>query len=100
MGFYELSFAQYDWLNSASKDDFRRFVVQGPVQTTPQIVEGETRYTGRLRGIKVTQPVSSMALALKEAEAIRREYIQDVGMIPLDEDILGIADTPEQRAAA
>lgn len=41
-----------------------------------------------------------MVLAMKEAEQIRNEYIQAVGMIPLDEDALGIADTLEQKVAA
>lgn len=100
MAGYELNERQKAWVHGKpDKDELLRFLVNGPVDTVTVIDNLDIKVAGRLRGVRVTKPVRSMALALKEAEAIRSEYIKAVGMIPLDEDILGIADTPGQRAA-
>jgi len=98
---YELNKHQLDWLKeSTSKDDKRRFLIHGPVDTISVVENLDIKIAGRLRGVRVTKPVKSLALAIKEAERIRDEYIQAVGMEPLDEKGLGINDTPIQRAAA
>lgn len=98
---YELNAKQKAWVHgSPDKDELCRFLINGPVDTITVMENLDIKVAGRLRGVRVTKPVTSMALALKEAEQIRNEYIQAVGMIPLDEDALGIADTPKQRAVA
>lgn len=98
---YELNANQLQWLkDSPDKDDLRRFLIHGPVDTITVVENLDFMVAGRLRGVRVTKPVKSLALAMKEAERIREEYIQAVGMIPLDEDSLGIADTPKQKAVA
>lgn len=101
MSQYELNARQKAWVHgNPDKDELRRFLINGPVDTVTVMDNLDIKVAGRLRGVRVTKPVCSMALALKEAEAIRNEYIQAVGMIPLDEDDMGIADTPKQRTAA
>lgn len=102
---HNLTPAQLEWLAmEQDKEERMRFLINGPVEAWPLQGEKNTphelRYVGTLRGVAVTKPVRSMALALKEAEQIRTEYIQVVGMIPLDEDALGIADATPQEAAA
>lgn len=98
---YELNAQQKEWVhNSPDKEDLRRFLINGPVDTITVLDALDIKVAGRLRGVRVTKPVNSMALALKEAEQIRAEYIEAVGMIPLDEDSLGIADYPGQGVAA
>ncbi|SOB60560.1 protein of unknown function [Pseudodesulfovibrio profundus] len=101
MSAYELNPKQKSWLHdSPDKDDLLRFLINGPVDTV-SVIEGlDLKVAGRLRGVRVTKPVRSMALALKEAEQIRNEYIQAVGMIPLDEETLGINDNPKQKVTA
>jgi len=102
---HELTPAQLEWLAmEQEKEDRMRFLINGPVEVWPVQNEKRTphelRYVGTLRGVAVTKPVNSMALAMKEAEQIRAEYIQEVGMIPLDEDALGIAGANTQEATA
>jgi len=99
---YELNQRQQAWVKgNPDKDDLRRFLIAGPVDAMTVINEDlDIKVVGRLRGVRVTKPVNSVALALKEAEQIRAEYIQVVGMIPLDEEGMGIADTARQKAAA
>jgi len=97
---YELNAKQKAWIHdSPDKDELRRFLINGPVDTVTVMDNLDIKVAGRLRGVRVTKPVGSMALALKEAEAIRNEYIQAVGRTPLDEAEMGIADTPKQRTA-
>ncbi len=99
---YELNDNQKEWFHSKPDPlDIMRFLIHGPADTVTEEIEGVGLKTfGRLRGIKITACVDSIAFALKEAEAIRTEYIKALGMIPLDEEGMGIADTPEQKVAA
>ena len=97
---YRLNRKQIKWIDSKPQPkDFHRFLINGPIDAImAKYTNGQ--FVGRLRGIVVTKPVCSLALAIKEAEQIRDEHIQIVGLEPLDERGLGINDTPIQKAAA
>ncbi|MBI9080298.1 MAG: hypothetical protein JEY79_11235 [Pseudodesulfovibrio sp.] len=98
---YELNGRQKYWLHhQPDKDELRRFLIHGPVDFVVAVEDGYIKIVGTLRGVRVTKPLDNMALALKEAELIREEFIQKVGMIPLDEEGLGIDDTQKQRTTA